>query len=243
MEKIRFGSKSLEFIIRRGQRKKTVAIHVSSPSQVVVLAPFSLNSEKIREIVKKKAKWILEKQEHLKKLDLLFPKKEFTSGEQVLFLGRRYRLKILAGAEGEPNKLQLSGRRLVVTVNSSIAAKEKKEAIKKALLDWYFSEAERIITERVSRYVHFFEAAPKSIMIKDQRRRWASCSQSGILRFNWRIVMAPISILDYVVVHELCHLKIKNHSQNFWKIVSLAIPDYKRRRDWLKTNSPSFSLE
>jgi hypothetical protein len=214
MGKINYGSKSLEYRIQRGKRKKTVAIHVTSPTQVVVLAPFSLDKEKIREIVKKKAHWIIEKQKHFKKLELLYPKREFTSGEQFLFLGKRYRLKILNGEGSRPNKLELSGRRIFVTISSQIALEERKRIVKSALSEWYFSEAQRIITERTSRYDHFIEVTP--------------------------IVMAPISILDYVIVHELCHLKIKNHSYNFWKLVSLAISDYQKRREWLKKNSQIF---
>lgn len=242
MEKIKFGSARLEYCIRRGKRKNTVAIHVTSPTQVIVLAPSTLGEDKIKEIVKKKARWILEKQKHLKKLELLFPKKEFTSGEQVLFLGRRYRLKIIRSAEGERSGLHVSGRKILVTIDHRLTEEEKKESIKEALVEWYFSEAERIIGERVDRYGSFFEVVPELIKIKDQQKRWGSCSQNGILRFNWRIVMAPISIIDYVVVHELCHLKVKNHTQKFWKLVSLAIADYKKRREWLKTNSPRFYL-
>jgi len=77
---------------------------------------------------------------------------------------------------------------------------------------------------------------PKEIIIKDQKKRWASCSKDGTLRFNWRISMAPISIVDYIVVHELCHLKVKSHSSDFWKLVSITLPDYQKRRDWLKNN-------
>jgi predicted metal-dependent hydrolase len=240
MEKISFGSKHLKYRIRRGKRKKTVAIHVNSPTQVIILAPFSLKKEKIREIVQKKAHWIFEKQESLKKVELLFPKKEFTSGEQVLFLGRRYRLKVLNGTDRGEAKLQMLGRRIFVTVGAHLIPKEKKEMVKSVLRQWYFSEAEKIIKKRLLRFSRLLDISPAGVKIRDQHKRWGSCSQRGILRFNWRIVMAPISILDYVVVHELCHIKNKNHSQNFWKLVSLAIPDYRKRRDWLKANSRMF---
>jgi hypothetical protein len=242
MEKISIGQRKLEYSIKRGKRKKTVAIHVNSPSQVIILAPFSLKDEKIREIVQKKARWIFEKQEYLRKVGLLFPKKEFTSGEQVLFLGRRYRLKVLNGTDGQKANLQISGRRIFVTVGSHLIAKEKKEMVKSILMQWYFAEAEKIVNKRVLRFSRLLDIAPAGIKIRDQQKRWGSCSQRGVLRFNWRVVMAPVSILDYVVVHELCHIRIKNHSLNFWKLVSLAIPDYQKRRDWLKANFHMFYL-
>jgi hypothetical protein len=243
MEKISIGHRKLEYSIKRGKRKKTVEIHVTSPSLVVVLSPFSLEKEKIREIIQKKAHWIFEKQEHLKKAELLFPKKEFTSGEQVLFLGRRYRLKVLNETDGGEAKLQMLGRRIFVIIGAHLTPKEKKEMVESILKQWYFSEAEKIIKKRVLRFSRLLDISPAGVKIRDQQKRWGSCSQKGILRFNWRIVMAPISILDYVVVHEICHIKNKNHSQSFWKLVALAIPDYRKRRDWLKANSRMFYLD
>ena len=242
MERVHFGSRHLEYSIQRGRRKKTVAIQVTSPTQVVVLAPLSLEKEKIREIVQKKAQWIFNKQEILKKTEALLPRKEFTSGEQVLFLGRRYRLKVLDGEGRQAAQLELKGRRICVEVYSQLAPEEKKEAIKDALKHWYFTEAEKVINNRVRRFSRLLEIVPSGVKIRDQQTRWGSCSQSGVLRFNWRIAMAPISVLDYVVVHELCHIKIKNHSQDFWRLVSLVIPDYRKRREWLKTNYPMFYL-
>ncbi|MEE8381899.1 MAG: M48 family metallopeptidase [Thermodesulfobacteriota bacterium] len=98
------------------------------------------------------------------------------------------------------------------------------------------------IEQRVKRYGKRLGVLPRDIKIKDQKKRWGSCSNNGILRFNWRISMAPVSIIDYIVVHELCHLKIKSHSPDFWKLVSLALPDYQERREWLKTNTPLLKL-
>lgn len=127
-------------------------------------------------------------------------------------------------------------------VNLDFDANEKRDIIKDALIKWYFALAIKIINRRVNRYSRLLDLFPKEVIIKDQKKRWGSCSSSGILRFNWRIVMAPISIVDYVIVHEMCHLRIKNHSSDFWKLVSVALPDYQRRKDWLKNNMGIFSL-
>ena len=205
-----------------------------------MLAPNNFSREKIKTIVKKKALWILEKQEHFKRLAMLFPKKEFVSGEQILLLGRKYRLKIK-----EENYLsipKLSGRRLFIYVHSNLAPEDRKEIIKDTLIKWYFIKSTKIIKQRITRYGKLLDLFPKKVIIKDQKKRWASCSSDGILRFNWRIAIAPISIVDYVVVHELCHLKVKNHSSDFWKLVSVAIPDYQKRKDWLKNNTTIFRL-
>ncbi len=238
MDYINFGTKRIDYTIKRGNRKKTLAINVTLASQVIVLAPNNFSREKIETIVKKKALWILGKQEHFKRLAMLFPEKEFVSGEQILLLGRKYRLKIKKGNHLSIPKL--SGRRLFIYVNSNLAREDRKEIIKDTLIKWYFEKSTKIIKQRVNRYSKLLNLFPKKIIIKDQKKRWASCSSDGILRFNWRIGMAPISIADYVVVHELCHLKIKNHSSDFWKLVSVAIPDYQKRKDWLKNNTTIF---
>jgi len=192
MDHIIFGNRQIKYTVKRGNRKKTLAINVTPSSQVIVLAPGHLRREEIKAFVEKKARWILAKQEHFKRLAVLFPEREFVSGEQILLLGRRYRLKIME--EGNSNVPNLSGRRISVFVDRNL----------------------------------------------DSNKR--SCSKDGTLRFNWRISMAPISIVDYIVVHELCHLKIKNHSTDFWKLVSIALPDYQKRRDWLKNNIGIFRL-
>lgn len=240
MDYINFGTERIDYTIKRGNRKKTLAINVTLASQVIVLAPNDFSREKIKTIVKKKALWILEKQEHFKRLAMLSPEKEFVSGEQILLLGRKYRLKIK-----EENYLsipKLSGRRLFIYVHSNLAPEARKEIIKDALIKWYFIKSTKIIKQRVNRYSKLLNLFPKKVIIKDQKKRWASCSSDGILRFNWRIAIAPISIVDYVVVHELCHLKVKNHSSDFWKLVSIAMPDYKNRRNWLKNNTGIFRI-
>jgi len=242
MEKIKYGKKTIEYRIKRGKRKKTVAINITPTSQVLVLAPGFISRCDISKIVKKKARWILEKQEFFRALAALYPEKEFISGEQILFLGRKYRLKVKQVQGGSAITPKLIGRRMFVSVSEGLSRIEKKKSIKDAVLKWYFSKSERIITKRVNRYSEFIGVKPMETKIKDQKKRWGSCSNNGILRFNWRIAIAPMSIIDYVVVHELCHLKIKNHSPDFWRLVSLAMPDYQKRRDWLKNNAGMFRL-
>ena len=238
MDYINFGTKRIDYTIKRGNRKKTLAINVTLASQVIVLAPNDLSREKIETIVKKKSLWILGKQEHFKRLIMLFPEKELVSGEQILLLGRKYRLKIKE--KNFSSALKLSGRKIFISVARNLDSNKRKEKIRDALIKLYFEKSTKIIKQRVNRYSKLLNLFPKKVIIKDQKKRWASCSSDGILRFNWRIAIAPISIVDYIVVHELCHLKVKNHSSDFWKLVSVAIPDYQKRKDWLKNNTTIF---
>lgn len=241
MKRLKFGRKIVEYSIKRGGRKKSVAINITPTAQVIVLAPKSLNGEKIEKIVAKRAPWILEKQDYFKKLQWLYPEKEFVSGEQILFLGRRYRLKIIKNGMRLESPY-ITGRKILISIDDHLSPQDYKKTIRDTLIKWYFSKTEDIVKQRISRYAKLFSIKEPKVKIKEQKKRWGSCSNKGIVRFNWRISMAPISIVDYIVVHELSHLRVKNHSPNFWKLVSLVLPDYQKRRDWLKNNSPIFKI-
>ena len=239
-EFIRFGKYRIEYLIKRTKRKRTVAISITPASQVIVLAPKSLRKREIKEIILKKALWIIDKKEYFKKIATLYPEREYVSGEQVLILGRRYRLKVIQSRDNYSDIPHLSGRKIEVYISENLKEDEKKDTIKNILFNWYQQKAQRVVTQRIKMYSKLLNVKVKEVIVKAHKKRWGSCSNNGVLRFNWKIVMAPISVLDYVVIHELCHLKIKNHSKEFWKSLSLFIPDYKEKKNWLKQNIGMF---
>lgn len=241
MNYVSYGARRIAYRIKIGKRKKTVAISINPNAQVVISVPPFLTQGAVRDLVRKKARWIFSKQAYFKNTARLFPKKEWVSGEEVLFLGRRYRLKIKRLETKEAVlAAERIGRRILVTVPQDF--EEGKRAIRDALVEWFIPEAETIIQQRVKRYCEQLGIQPKKVIIKNQERRWGSCSKNGVVRLNWKIIMAPISIVDYVIVHELCHLRITNHSQEFWKLVASILSDYPTRRSWLKANRPAFNL-
>lgn len=239
MDFIEFGNRKINFEIKRGNRKKSVAIHVHPTGTVTVLTPRHLGNEKIQMILRKKARWILEKQEQIKRNGHSTPVKEFVSGESFPYLGRHYRLKVIQSSEDVERKCRLLSGRFLVEVNKNPNRDGKKAAIKRKLIDWYLEHAEEKIGRRVNRFVQQIGRRPTNIEIKNQERRWGSCSSDGTIRFNWKIVMAPVSIMDYVVVHELCHLIHPHHSPHFWEKLQSIIPDFRKRQKWLK----DFSLQ
>ncbi len=218
-----FGKKIIEYSIKKGNRRKTLAISITPASAVVVLAPHFLNEDKIESIVKNKSRWILEKQNYFKKLSEQYPEKEFVSGEQILFLGRKYRLKLRSNKGESIGVPVLSGRRMSIFVDGRNDHGSRKQQIKNMLTDWFTDKVEKIVRQRIKRYANLLGVKPSGVKIKEQKKQWGSCSRSGILRFNWRIAMAPISIIDYIVIHELSHLKVKNHSVDFWRLVLCVI--------------------
>jgi hypothetical protein len=120
--------------------------------------------------------------------------------------------------------------------NGKSGSESEKTVVGKAIIVWYFEHAENKVKERLDRFALQIGKRPASVEIKNQVRRWGSCSRNGMVRLNWKIIMAPVSVIDYVIVHELCHLVYPQHSSQFWQKVQSIISDYKRRREWLKGN-------
>jgi len=117
-----------------------------------------------------------------------------------------------------------------------------EDKIKVELEKWYREKAIKKINERVKYYIHFFSKQPKSIKVKEQKKRWGSCTSKDELLFNWRCAMAPAYIIDYIVVHEMCHMYYKDHSKEFWNMVREVMPDYASRRMWLRDNGIKLDL-
>jgi len=236
-----YGTKRIEFTIVRSSRRKTVGIYIGLNGDVVVRSPRSLEADRIKELIRKRARWIIEKQEFIKTHSQLGSEKEFVSGEFFFYLGRQYRLKVITPASKAAEGCKLIQGRFFIGINGDLSRAETRGAVKEALIDWYIGRAKEKISERLELYARQIGRWPKRIEIKDHKSRWGSCSRNGIIRFNWKIIMAPVSALDYVIVHELCHLIHQHHSARFWQEGQSSIPDYAMRRKRLKEYSLKLS--
>ena len=217
--------KNVSIEVFRTKRKKTASINISNGS-VQVMVPDNISDFKIKELINKRTSWIRKKLEEDSKIIISSPK-EYVSGESFTYLGRNYRLKVYEGSKPE---VKLIGGYLEV----SYLKKSKNNTIKDILIDWYKDHAINRLTEKTHRYAKIIGVVPKSISIRDYKSRWGSCSSKGDISYNWKIIIAPHRIVDYIVVHELCHLKHPNHSSLYWKSVKHIIPDYEMRKEWLK---------
>ena len=223
-----YGNKNIEFEIEYRNRK-TLAIQIEPIDKVLVLSPRGLSEEIIKEKVKSKAKWILKKLLHFKDMGYIPFKREFVNGEAFIYLGRNYLLQLLLNENLYRPIVKLSDGKL----NISTPTKDQT-ILKNALQKWYKREAKKIIIKRFEFYKPKFSVKPRIIKIKEQKKRWGSCSSKGNIYFNWRAVMAPSPVIDYIIVHEMSHLIHKNHSSKFWESVETILPDYKARRKWLR---------
>ncbi len=232
-----FGSTVIEYSVRRSRRRrKTVEIAVDPVDGVLVAAPALATNAEVESIVRRRAPWIIRRLAEVENGDRAAPRREWVTGETLLYLGRHYRLRFVDSDGSAAGAVRLSGRWLEVRAPYARGVASGKDEIVRVVEQWYRQRAVKKLNQRVDVYASRLGVRPKEILIRSQAKRWASCSPDGVLRFNWRIIMAPLSVLDYVVVHELCHLRYANHDRRFWQCVGAALPDYSARREMLRRN-------
>ena len=220
-------------VIRTG-RKKTVSVQVRE-GKVSVLVPRSLPKARIEALVAQKSRWILEKL-RLHREPTPHAPKNYVNGEIFAYLGRNYRLKIVGG---KTRTVKLSNGQLVVTLPEG---SKSPDNIKDTLVQWYRTHADRKLRQKVERYAPIVGKQPACVSVRTFKSRWGSCSTNGNIQFNWNIIIAPQRIVDYVVVHELCHLLEHNHSTRYWKHVTRVLPDHRECKAWLKENGRSLTI-
>ena len=230
-DKVRFGDSTIEYEIRRSdRRKKTVQISVEGRG-VLVAAPSKTTKAELREIVLKRAPWIIR---HTSTPAAETPPRLFLSGDTMPYLGVDVHL-LLETADVLSPVVWLDHERLRVATPKGLAGEDRSEQVLEAVVAWYHDRAAERFSEGVDRWWPNLGRGDRPRMfIRNQRRRWGSCAADGTLRFNWRTVMLDPSLLDYVVVHELAHLTFMNHSADFWGLVSSVMPDVKERRRRLR---------
>lgn len=228
--KFDYGSRIITFnLIYR--KRKTMSIEVETTGEVTVIAPVGTSTDDIVEKVKSRAGWIVSKQYESKFINDTKIKREAVSGESYMYLGRNYSLDIRVDENIDNISVKLFQGKFVV--NTYI---KDEDFIKKAMENWYREKTLAKVKERVSYYSSYFNNEVTTVKVKEQKKRWASCTSKNELLFNWRCVMAPVFVLDYIVVHEMCHMEYKNHSKDFWNRVYAVMPDYEVRKSWLKNN-------
>lgn len=212
-----------EYTLKR-RRRSTASIQVTADNRVIVSAPHFLSESKIRDFLYRKRDWILKNFErnHVER-ETLRPK-QFQMGEVFPYLGRELRLE----QDGEHFYLR----------GESFSARHTSLA---TIKDWYHERAEEIFGERVVFFERQLGLVARSVKIKETASQWGSCNRHGNISLNWKIIGAPLAIVDYVIVHELVHMIHLNHSVSFWQKVAEILPDYAARRKWLNQNSRALS--
>lgn len=209
------------------ETRRTVAMRVETPGNVSVIAPKQLSRKSIEELLKSKSRWIHKQFDLLESCEPLG-----VQAGLLMFRGNVYPLELKEEKGRKQPELSIKDGKIMLyaPVNCEEACLE--QAVEK----WYREQARLSIEKKVEDYAGIIGRRPQKVTIKTQKSQWGSCSNRGNLNFNWRLAMAPDSIVDYLVVHELCHLVHLNHSKEYWGLVESVMPDYKERRNWLKQN-------
>ncbi len=227
---VQYRGENIEYSLVQS-RRKTISISVEPDQKVLVKAPIQASREQIQKIVEKKVSWIARKREEMAKCQT--KKQDLADGRKLWYQGKAYSLQIIIEKDTMNEKADcrtcLCGEKLKVYVKQG-----QEEEIRQNLMQWYYAEAGKWISQRVEYFNKDLKEYINRICIKDQKSRWGSCSSKKNLNFNWRIIQAPPEVADYVVVHEMCHLRQMNHSPQFWAEVAGILPDYKERRQWLR---------
>ena len=226
---ISWGNTRLTYAIRRSaRRKKTVAVTVDPGGGVLLLAPEDFSISRLNEVARRKAGWIVQRLRRVGSNGVPPSPREFVSGESVMYLGRHYRLKVLPAESGDA---KLRGGWLHVPAP---AGAEQRDHVRAALVSWLRRHAAERLPERVEMWRSKVGVEMPPVVISDQKRRWGSCDRSGTIRLNWRIIQAPMRLVDYVVVHELVHLRHRDHGRDYWQALGRIMPNYERRRGDLR---------
>ena len=205
-----------------------MAVTVDPAGDVLLVAPEHFSTSRLDAVVRRKAAWIAQRRRHVQSHDPPRATREFVSGESVLYLGRHYRLKVHPNETGEA---KLRGGWLHVPAP---AGAQPTAHVRTALVSWFRRHAAERLPERVEAWRAKAGVAMPSVVIADQQKRWGSCDRNGTIRFNWRIIQAPMRLVDYVVVHELVHLRHRGHGRDYWRALGRVMPDYERHREDLR---------
>lgn len=223
---------NLTFDVRRSKRRSTIGITIERNASLLLHLPDGFSLQDAEPLVRSKLVWVHQKLISKQKAldEEIFRRPEFVDGEGFYFLGRHYRMKLVDPTpdEGPVATVRFRGDQLLFRRDQAVAGQKR-------IAEYYTRAAHPYINQAVDRWKRVAGTTPaKFVNVLDLGFRWGSCSADGTLNFHWRIMQLPPPVIDYIVVHELCHIKVADHSLSFWKEVRRVLPDYQQHREWLR---------
>jgi predicted metal-dependent hydrolase len=227
---------TVPYILKRSRkRRRTISLQINRQSDVIVSAPYFTPTSEINLFVRQKFDWIKKNIEKQKEERIHTKEKQYISGEYFYYLGIPYPLEVFS-QQNLPAGLVFWSNRFYLNSVENIARK------KDYFVKWYKTKAQEHFTKRINDYSSELGFMPRKIRVTAARQRWGSCSEENNIALSFRLIMALPAVIDYVIIHELMHIKEKNHSAKFWRLVAAAIPEYKNHRRWLRENSHKLIL-
>ena len=223
-------------IVRSSKRKRTVALRVENDGTLTVHAPVRTSLGWIQTFIREKAGWISGRQRVIAARNAT-PPLSFTEGMKVPFMGKELCLTLR-----EMDQQEAAIDSLHIPIPGELSEDARQAEIKTGLILWYKKQARRELQDRLNRWATHIGVTPTRLFITNTKGRWGSCTARNEIRLSWRLVLAPAEVVDYVLVHELCHIPHKNHGKRFWGMVDRFIPDAKRMRQQLRNIEKSVFL-
>lgn len=214
------------------KKRKTMGIYIDVYGAIELRVPRDTSDEQVFKLLEKKWKWILLKVKEIKKRTSGHIEKTYTPGETFLYLGQSYPIKIIEDHEIEKDQVEFKDNQLNICVSL-----HNDEKIKQALHRFYYKQCKTLVEKRIRLYQPNFKVKPRGFRIANNKSNWGTCDSSFQLSFNWKLAMAPLDVIDYVVIHEMCHMVHLNHDRSFWRLVGKLMPDYEIKQQWLAQSS------
>lgn len=214
------------------EKRRTVRLRVIGPTTLEITAPLQYRQDQAIAFIQTKAKWILTTANKLTAEEQTSAQFAVKPGNNLPFMGKSYTLTV-AYHPVRPS-VRLDGSLLRVCLPEKLH--NNQTALTERLIYWYAEQARQYLGRKTLEWSRIIGVKPISMTIRDPKSRWGSCSTRGSINYSWRLMLTPPDIIDYVVVHELCHLLEPNHSNQYWQLVESVLPDFREKRQWLKTN-------
>lgn len=225
----------LTFALRYSARRSTIGITIDRSGELILTAPEQCPREQIEQAASKKLLWVYTRLAEREELSPPTKAREYVNGEGFAYLGRHYRLRLI-----DPEPAAASVPALRLQGGWFLLRRDERPRAEEHFIRWYSQHGQPWLERRVALYAERIGAMPASIDIRDLGYRWASCSRKGALHFHWRAICLPPRIIDYLVAHELAHLRAPHHDSDFWRRLERAMPDYAARKHWLAEQGGRF---
>jgi hypothetical protein len=235
LPEIQLDNQIISYTIQKSSRARRISLKIDAEKGLQVILPTRAKVD-VDEILHEKRKWI---QKHLGKFA---PRRQYVSGETVPLYGVDCLLQVVPAASTSRATVIYKDDIFAVKIPANLKPSLRRETVRASLENWYRREAKRYIPPETARLAAKFGFSYQNIVIRGQKTRWGSCSSHGNLNFNWRLIMTPPEAIEYVIIHELCHLNVPDHSARFWTLVAQFCPNYRVHVDWLRNHAHLYNL-
>jgi len=211
------------------KKRKTLGIYIDVYGNIEIRVPVKTKQDQIDQLIESKWAWILRHLKEQKEKTKGFKEKTYDATEEMLFLGKHYPMEIIVEDSLETASVQLRSEGFIVRL-----PEQDEEVIKKLFTRFYKQQCKKLVEQRIHFWQPQFKIKPRKVSIRANKKHWGSCNSNRELTFNWRLAMAPLEVIDYVVVHEMSHMVHMNHDRSFWRLVGSFMPDYGDKIAWLE---------